>query len=191
MNKNYKILCFWLFVVFGGVSIGISIMYRDINNGFGTITYGKLPPFILTDTDGKVVRIDNTSNKIRIANFISFNYSHNPKVLLHLQSINSIVEQFKDESRVEFVSFFIKSDNTDQNYLSNTYKKKNPHWKFFSRNKDQINEIAKICIKKYLIHSGWDKQLTLVDQNNIIRGYYQTDNSKSLEKLVKDINKLI
>ena len=188
INKD---IVFWFGFVLLGVFSGVTLMLRDAHEGFGGVTFGVVPDFTLTDQFGKTVSKDDLSNQVWVGSFLSTNCNDDSSCKNLLEMITSIHQQIKDNPNIRMVSLISRIDIFSDKSIMATFNVPHDNWKFLNGSKKNIKLLATTCIQKNLPIKGYDTRLFLVDQNGVIRGYYQADRLEEVKKLVRDVEKLV
>jgi protein SCO1/2 len=191
MSKINKDIIFWFGLIFLGIFTGATLMFRDVYQGFGSVTFGVVPDFTLTDQLGNSVTQDDFSNQVWVGSFLSTNCKNDKSCKDLLEMTASIHQQIKDDPKTRMVSLISHADIFSNKSIISTLDVQHDHWKFLNGDPQLINILATRCLQKKLPIGGYDTRLFLVDQNGIIRGYYQADRLEEVKKLVKDIKTLV
>tara|TARA_B100000315_G_scaffold142358_1_gene131408 strand:+ start:4063 stop:4638 length:576 start_codon:yes stop_codon:yes gene_type:complete len=191
MTQDAKILFRWFILVLICSSIGVLIIFRDVKKGFGTITFGKFPEFNLTDQFSNRINLEELSKGPWIGNFITKDCQKSEDCSELLRVNSSIQQKLNDYSNVQIVTF--QNKNLSNEYLSilNDFNSILTKWKLLSGDDEYINLLAERILNQNLPESKINELLFLVDQNGIIRGYYQVVNEFEISKLIDDVKKLI
>jgi|TARA_B100000959_G_C14921303_1_gene599624 cytochrome oxidase Cu insertion factor (SCO1/SenC/PrrC family) len=191
MKKETRIIFYWFIAVIMCSSTGIFIILRDAKNGFGTVTFGKIPRFNLIDQNNNNVTREYLSTGPWVGSFISFDCEDNESCI-KLFSINaSIQQQLKKYNYVQIVTFHNNSNSTKLISLLNDLNIKLEKWKILFGDDEVIQSLSERILYNNLSESRIDDLLFLVDQNGIIRGYYQATKIYEVKKLINDAKKLI
>ena len=191
MPKINQDIIFWIGLIILGAFTGTTLMLRDVHQGFGTITFGAVPEFELKDQLGNSVSQNDFSNQVWVGSYISPNCENNKSCQDLIQMAASIHQQIKDDPKISMVSLLSHSETAEFKSLVQKLQVENKRWKFLNGEAKTINLITASCLQKKLPDSGYDNRFFLVDQNGIIRGYYQADNLDELKQLIRDTKKLI
>ena len=190
MSNYSKDALIWIVVVTMGAMAGASLLLRDANNGFGAVTYGAVPSFELTDQFGDSFSLVDLSDIVWVGSFISPHCENDQSCQDLIQMTVSIYQQLKDDPKISMVSMLIHSETSSPKSILTKSDVQPERWKILKGSPQTIESLATACIQKKLPASGYDNRLFLVDQNGIIRGYYQANKLDEVRKLVKDIRKL-
>jgi protein SCO1/2 len=160
-----------------------------------TATY-TAPAFKFVNQFGDTVTEKDIAGKIFIADFFFINC---PSICPRMKSqMLRVYEQYRNKKDFLILSHTIDPKRDTVEAL-NAYAKKlgvEGGWYFLTGNKDELFAIA----DKYLISAEEDPEspggfahsgnFILVDKQGNIRGYYDGTNEESVNKLIKDIEKL-
>ena len=191
MPKINQDIIFWIGLIILGVFTGTTLMFRDVHQGFGTVTFGAVPEFEFEDQLGNSVSQNDFSNQVWVGSYISPNCENNKSCQDLIQMAASIHQQIKDDPKISMVSLLSHSETAEFKSLIQKLQIENKRWKFLNGEAKTINLIAASCLQKKLPDSGYDNRFFLVDQNGIIRGYYQADKLDEVKQLIRDIKKLV
>ena len=158
-------------------------------------SYGVVPDFSLTDQTGRVFRSqDNLDGKIWVANFI-FTSCSGPCPRMTSQ-FRKLRDEVKDAPPLRMVSFTIDPARDTPEALA-TYAKNfgaNPDkWYFLTGAQRDLHHLSRDVfmlgnIDGTLEHST---RFVLVDAKSRIRGFYDSADAESMEKLKKDLGSLL
>jgi len=187
INSNKKVILIWVLIITFMATIGISIIIRDSNNGFGTVTFGSIKPFKLTDQTGKVITKNDLSGMVWILNTIAINCEGNNSCENVKSMTMSINEQLKNNLNVKLVSIVIDREN------------------IFAEDFIEFGDLLNADVKNWLLLNGSEEELAkmksqllgdfstalLIDQNGIFRGIYNISNLSEVKKMMVEAKKLI
>lgn len=172
--------------------------FKDANGNIRyDSVYHTISKFTLTDQYGKAFTSDFLKNKIYVANFFfSTCLGICPKMT---DKMHWIQEEFKGEDRLQFVSHTVDPEH-DSGSVLKAYAIQNKidgkRWHLLTGSRIDLFTLSK---KSYFLTSANDasgifahsEKFVLVDQQRIIRGYYDGTDSKEVNRLKKDIEKLL
>ncbi len=194
MNPRSKDIFLWLCLISFGAAAGVLILFRDVENGFGTVTFGKVPDFSLMDIHGTEISLQDFSHKVWIGSFIHTE-CENDRNCENLKEITtSLFEELNKEEGVDLVSISL---NLNTNFIAENihkYDSTTSHqnsWTFLTGNRGVIKELIKGCYQSATSTTPFNSLYFLVDQNSIIRGYYDSQKIDEVKKLIKDSKKLV
>jgi len=154
-----------------------------------------IPPFSLTDQNGRVVTNKTTAGKIYVANFF-FTRCGNicPKMTVNMHRVADV---FKNDSSVIFISHSVTPDYDNTRVLKKYEADKNiddPNWHLLTSSRETIYKLAregyfadaatKSAISSQFLHS---ENFILVDQRGHIRGVYNGTIDLEVNNLVRHI----
>lgn len=164
----------------------------------------QLPAFVLVDENGEPFAREDMAGKVWLADFI---FTRCPGPCLRLSEILSgwqrKVEEYDD---VQLVSFTVDPGYDTPEVLTQYAARFNARpgkWKFITGPPDAQLDLVRdgfmlmaaeqkdperAKTEGAIIHSS---HIVLVDQNAMIRGYYQSDSPEAMEKLMGDVLHLL
>jgi len=152
-----------------------------------------VPDFEFPSQQGNVFSNHNFNAKISVVDFIFTNCPGICPVMTNKMS--ALYQEYVDENRVQFVSFSVDPDRDSLQALVNYAEKwhvTDQRWYFLRTEKEKIQNLYeqgfKLGGELPYGHSG---TFVLVDQNGMIRGYYDHSNPDDLELLHRDIEVLL
>lgn len=162
--------------------------------------YGKVQPFSFVDQSGKGMRLQDLAGKVWIANFI-FTRCAGPCPMMSAR-MKDLTEKFGD-GRLRFVSFSVDPEYDTPEVLTK-YAEKFPdesgRWLFLTGRKNEVYRVAQESFLLGASHSGkqdpgqaimHSTKFVLVDGRAQIRGYYDSTEKDSLERLADDTKRLL
>ena len=155
----------------------------------------QLPDFALTDQRGAPFALSDLHNKVWVADFI---FTSCPTICPPMTiQMASLQDEFSAEE-VHFVSFSVDPERDTPEVLlryANDYGADGSRWAFLTGQRDTIYQLAHEGFNLAAGHRGSEilhsTRFVLVDQNQQVRGYYDSRNPGSLHQLRKDIKKLL
>ncbi len=152
-----------------------------------------IPDFKFKTHFGDTFTNENFEGQISVANFIFTSCPGICPVMSRKMSV--IYEQYSDEDNVQFVSFSVDPTRDSLQALINyaeIWGANDHRWKFLRTEKDAIQTLYEHGFKLggELPH-GHSGAFVLVDENGVIRGYYNYDDDESLKLLNTHINLLL
>lgn len=173
---------FWIFFVFLGFSLGTYIITRDAKNGFGTVSFGRVKSFVLLNQYNKKIESKFISGKVWVGNFISNQSSINKSdfILKAYSKINKEL-QFDD---IQMITFITDSNFEINKILYQNYNTTFDKWDIL------IGEESNLLALSPVFHKP-ENFAFIVDQNDVVRGIYNLNLISDINKLIKDVKKLI
>jgi protein SCO1 len=151
---------------------------------------GQVQDFELTNSEGQKVRFQDLKGKIWVADFFFTTCSDIcPMMSTHMGRLHKIFKPYAD---VRLVSFTVNPENDTPEALK-TYAKKyqadTNQWIFLTGSREEITQVAVKSfkmgdIKEPIFHSSY---FTLVDKQGRIRGYYDTSDTKNIDRVTNDL----
>ncbi len=191
--RNYnKDSIIWVLVISFLGFIGTSLIKRDVEKGFGAVTFGSVPSFELIDQLGNTFSKDDLSDRVWVGSFISPNCESNNQCQKLVNMMTSLSHELEANPNVDFISLRLPPEDKRLlpiNQISSSNEDNN--WKILHGNAEILNSLASAITQKRIPNLIQEMRFFLVDQNGIIRGYYHSDNLDEVKQLVKDINKLV
>ncbi len=170
---------------------------KEVKNG-DTI-FHKIPEFQFVDQDSQKVTRKDLQGHIYVADFF---FTTCPTICPDMkEQMARIHEEFKGHDKVKLISHTVDPKHDTVAVLKEYAREigvNNDKWKFLTGDKEKIYEIGK---NGYMataredeeapggfLHSG---HFILVDQRGRVRGLYDGTKKKDVDKLMKDIQKLL
>jgi protein SCO1/2 len=160
--------------------------------------YWKVPEFSLTERSGQSLKSQDLAGKVWVADFF---YTTCPGPCPMLSSALSDVQKALGSAadlRLVSISTDPEKDTTEVLKLYAERFQANDRWFFLTGDKNVIFGLARDGFKlpiagapgpgEQITHST---RLVLVDQTGMIRGFYEGTDKASMDKLIKDIPKLL
>ena len=154
----------------------------------------QLPQFTLIERSGTPLGLEDLRGKIWIADFI-FTRCPGP-CLLMTSRMARLQSSLEGKSDVRLVSFSVDPENDTPEELTkyaDQYHADRQHWFFLTGEKSAIHQLAKNGflvggVDDIMMHTT---RFILVDRQARVRGYYDSNEEESLQKLMKDIETLL
>lgn len=161
--------------------------------------YHQITPFVLVNQEGREVTVLGTDTAISVVNFF---YTRCETFCTHMNNeMNRVAERFATNGMVNFYTISVDSlyDTIDvlQQY-SATYEPQNKKWHFLTQGPDNVYDVARngflvdavqdTARDAVFIHSS---SLILVDSHRRIRGYYDVNHKKEVDRLIDEIKLLL
>jgi protein SCO1/2 len=170
-------------------------------NAQGDTIYQTIPPFLLTDQDGKPYGDINLKNKIYVANFF---FTSCPTICPTMQTLVKKLhdqDDFKTLEDLKILSFTVDPDNDTPQRLKEFEKEVHAdgkRWKFLTGNRDSIYNLA---YKGFMANAMEDSLapggflhtdlVFLIDRDKRIRGIYEGTNSLDMKRLIDETKVLV
>ena len=179
-HPHKNAIIFW--VVFIGVSFvgAFFLIRRDAREGFGALSYGRVTSLTLMDARGRRVTKDDFAKRVSVLHFV-------PEACLAqcqraLRVADRLRARYPDTRKERVVSIFVPARHgrrpvpDKEGYLTG-----DPREVFFLL-RDGLH------LRPEETQAG---RFILLDQNRVIRGYYDIDKPGDLNKLEDDLRKLL
>lgn len=159
--------------------------------------YGVVPDFSLVEKNGQKVQLHELDGKVWIADFIFTNCREVcPGMTIRMNGLQSSLRAY---DQVRLVSFSVDPERDTPGALSEYAHRNNAgeNWLFLTGDKTQIRQLAIQGFflpveaereQQSILHS---QKFVLVDQQNQIRGYYDSEIPDSLDRLMMDVQRLL
>jgi protein SCO1/2 len=161
--------------------------------------FGTVPNAKLIERSGRALALDELKGHIWVATFIFTRCGGSCPAMS--SKMEDLQESLKKAGDVRLVSFTVDPENDTPERLrayADGYNADKERWLFLTGAKAQMQDLAKNAFhltvepggdpKEPIIHS---KRFVLVDQSGHIRGYYNSDDPESKQKLLTDIGVLM
>lgn len=177
------------------------VVVSEVNSQrFVDTIYPKLPAFSYINQDSVRITSKQMKGKLWIANFFFTSCpSICPPMIAQMKRLNILT---RDISKyLQFISFSI-DPKTDQPSVLRSYIKNNgitaKNWQFFTGDEKKTHQLG---VEHFYIHAAsaaaapggfaHSDGLVLVDREGYVRGVYRGTETKEVDKLNKDIRKLL
>ncbi|HWO40567.1 MAG TPA: SCO family protein [Candidatus Eisenbacteria bacterium] len=166
--------------------------------------FGVVPPFSLTERDGRQVTLADLKGKVWIANFI---YTNCPDTCpIQSAQLRQIQEGFKSEKDLKLVSITVDPERDTPEALSkyaNRFGADPERWLFLTGEKEAIHKFAQEGFRLGAAEIPHSKRpesgaththsprFVLIDRAAQIRGYYVSTDSEALQRLRRDLKTLL
>ncbi len=162
--------------------------------------YPTIPSFSYTNQDSTIVTSESMKGKIWVADFFfSTCPTICPKMTKQMKRLQAMTSDLEDD--LQFVSFSI-NPKYDQPSILRKYIKHHSieanNWQFLTGDEAETHELG---VKSFLVHVASDEDadggyahspaFTLVDKEGIVRGVYIGTDTKDVDRLEKDLRKLL
>jgi protein SCO1/2 len=181
-------------------TVGFFIWRSEINRlaARNLPNYGSVPPFQLTNQDGRPFGSGDLANKIWIADFI---FTSCPGPCPMISSRMSELQKPLANSDAHLVSFTVDPDKDTPQVLHNYADRLNAQsgrWDFLTGNKSAIYDLCQHGFK-LAVADGSDQmgmpvhstRIVLVDRQGQIRGYYDGLAADAVTKVIADTRHLL
>lgn len=180
-------------------SLEVPILGETSTTLFGNTVYEKVPGFQLTNQFGEVISHKKFDDKIQVVDFF-FTQCPTicPVMTTHLKDVQ---DHFQKEDKVAIISYSIDVENDTPEQLksyADHYEINSTQWSLVTGDQKDILELAKgFKVRAFddsfqgensLIHDG---TFVLIDAKRRVRGYYNGLDKKDIQRLIKDIEKLL
>jgi protein SCO1 len=160
--------------------------------------FGAVPPFTLTNQDGRTFGSADLAGKIWIADFI---YSTCPGPCPMISSRMSEMQKPLEKTDVHFVSFTVDPETDTparlRQYADRLHARPG-RWDFLTGPKATIYELSIRGFKLAASADGGERgqpihstRMILVDREGQIRGYYDATEADAVTRLLADTNRLL
>ena len=161
--------------------------------------FHQVPPFTLTNQSGQVVEALASDTGITVVNFF---YSRCETFCKHMNDeLDKVATHFARNNLVRFYSLTVDTAYDNPGVLrdyAREYDLQHKNWEFLTRGKDDVYRIAR---EGFLVDALQDtsrsvgfihsSSLILVDSKRQIRGYYDVNQRKEVDRLVDEIKLLL
>ena len=170
----------------------------------GLQKFGAVPPFSLTERDGRQVTLADLKGKVSIVNFI---YTNCPDTCpIQSAQMRQLQEDFKHESDLLLVSITVDPKRDTPEVLSkyaNGFGADPARWVFLTGEQERIYKLAQEGFRLGAVEIPYEQRpasgaththsprFVLVDRNAQIRGYYTSTDADALKRLRDDLKTLL
>jgi protein SCO1/2 len=161
-------------------------------------SYWQVPPFALTERNGRTITRDDLAGKVWVVDFF---YTTCPGPCPMLSSrLSEIQKEIGGDDRVRLVSISTDPEKDTPEILQ-LYAKRfeaSERWLFLTGNKEQIYQLGRQGFKVPIVEDRTaadpithSTRLILVDQSGAIRGFHDGIGPDGSKQLVRDIRRLL
>jgi protein SCO1/2 len=192
-QKILNVLLWSLLVVAAGA---LAALWQSQRSKPKLDTFFLVPPFSLTDQEGKSFTNASVAGKVWVANFVFTRCAGPcPTMTANMAGLAQAIEH----PDVRFVSFSVDPDYDTPEILKDyagRFGADHARWSFVTGEKSQIFRLAERGMKisaapadanNVIIHS---EKFVLIDRDGWIRGYYDLNDPAAMKKLPDDVRAL-
>ncbi|MFN0274308.1 MAG: SCO family protein [Chitinophagales bacterium] len=156
----------------------------------------EVPQFSFTDQAGKIRTQDDIKGKVSVADF--FFTSCEAACPMMKTELTKVQKAFAKEDDFRILSFALDPEDSIPvlKSFAEAYNANNDKWFFLSGNVKDVYDLGEqgfmqIVKDKEGNFEGHSQKFTLVDKNNMIRGFYLGTDSGEVANLINDISYLL
>ena len=171
-----------------------------VNFGKGLPVLGSVPDFALTEASGTALRRSDLAGKVWIASFVFTRCAEACPMMMRTEV--RLQEQLPLRDDLRLVSFSVDPDYDTPAVLTKyakTFGADRNRWLFLTGDKKSVFSLAMDGFhlgtmeadptkEMPILHSS---KLVLIDRHGAIRGYYDTGDEAALEKLARDVERVL
>ena len=170
----------------------------------GLKVFGSVPPFSLTERDGRRVVLSDLKGKVWIVNFI---YTNCPDTCpIQSAQMRQIQDDFKNAKDLRLVSITVDPERDTREALSeyaNRFRADPTRWFFLTGGKEAIYKFAESGFRLGAVELPHEQRpesgaththsprFVLVDRESQIRGYYVSTDPEAMKRLRRDLKILL
>tara|TARA_Y100000589_G_scaffold328957_1_gene374270 strand:+ start:83 stop:667 length:585 start_codon:yes stop_codon:yes gene_type:complete len=190
MNLNFRIKIYSVVAVF----LVITYIIKLTSEQEPLPVIGSIPEFEFIDSEGQSVNLNTLKGKVWVADFIFTTCTMACPIMT--DNMNTIHKKYKknDDLRLVSISVYPEYDTPEvlKEYASQ-YNANTDKWHFLTGKEATVKNVIKNGFKigdyeDIIFHS---EKFALVDKNGMIRSYYNGMKTEDMDKLKKDINRLL
>ena len=190
MNLNFRIKIYSVVAVF----LVITYIIKLTSEQEPLPVIGSIPEFEFIDSEGQSVNLNTLKGKVWVADFIFTTCTMACPIMT--DNMNTIHKKYKknDDLRLVSISVYPEYDTPEvlKEYASQ-YNANTDKWHFLTGKEASVKNVIKNGFKigdyeDIIFHS---EKFALVDKNGMIRSYYNGMKTEDMDKLKKDINRLL
>ena len=190
MNLNFRIKIYSVVAVF----LVITYIIKLTSEQEPLPVIGSIPEFEFIDSEGQSVNLNTLKGKVWVADFIFTTCTMACPIMTG--NMNTIHKKYKknDDLRLVSISVYPEYDTPEvlKEYASQ-YNANTDKWHFLTGKETTVKNVIKNGFKigdyeDIIFHS---EKFALVDKNGMIRSYYNGMKTEDMDKLKKDINRLL
>lgn len=190
MNLNFRIKIYAVVAIF----LVITYIVKFTGDQEPLPVIGSIPEFEFVDSDGESVSLNTLKGKVWVADFIFTTCTMACPMMTG--NMNIIHKKYKknDDLRLVSISVYPEYDTPEvlKKYAAQ-YEANTERWHFLTGKEDAVKKVIKDGFKMgdyedIIFHS---EKFALVDKNGLIRSYYNGMKTEDMNKLKKDIDRLL
>jgi len=190
MNLNFRIKIYAVVAIF----LVITYIVKFTSDQEPLPVIGSIPEFEFVDSDGESVSLNTLKGKVWVADFIFTTCTMACPMMTG--NMNIIHKKYKknDDLRLVSISVYPEYDTPEvlKKYAAQ-YQANTERWHFLTGKEDVVKKVIKDGFKMgdyedIIFHS---EKFALVDKNGLIRSYYNGMKTEDMNKLKKDIDRLL
>ena len=190
MNLNFRIKIYAVVAIF----LVITYIVKFTSDQEPLPVIGSIPEFEFVDSDGESVSLNTLKGKVWVADFIFTTCTMACPMMTG--NMNIIHKKYKknDDLRLVSISVYPEYDTPEvlKKYAAQ-YEANTERWHFLTGKEATVKKVIKDGFKMgdyedIIFHS---EKFALVDKNGLIRSYYNGMKTEDMNKLKKDIDRLL
>lgn len=190
MNLNFRIKIYAVVAIF----LVITCIIKFTGDQEPLPVIGSIPEFEFIDSDGESVSLNTLKGKVWVADFIFTTCTMACPMMTG--NMNIIHKKYKknDDLRLVSISVYPEYDTPEvlKKYAAQ-YEANTERWHFLTGKEAVVKKVIKDGFKMgdyedIIFHS---EKFALVDKNGLIRSYYNGMKTEDMNKLKKDIDRLL
>ena len=190
MNLNFRIKIYSVVAVF----LVITYIIKLTSEQEPLPVIGSIPEFEFIDSEGQSVNLNTLKGKVWVADFIFTTCTMACPIMT--DNMNTIHKKYKKNDNLRLVSISVYPEYDTPEVLkeyASQYNANTDKWHFLTGKEATVKNIIKNGFKigdyeDIIFHS---EKFALVDKNGMIRSYYNGMKTEDMDKLKKDINRLL
>ena len=190
MNLNFRIKIYSVVAVF----LVITYIIKLTSEQEPLPVIGSIPEFEFIDSEGQSVNLNTLKGKVWVADFIFTTCTMACPIMT--DNMNTIHKKYKKNDNLRLVSISVYPEYDTPEVLkeyASQYNANTDKWHFLTGKETTVKNVIKNGFKigdyeDIIFHS---EKFALVDKNGMIRSYYNGMKTEDMEKLKKDINRLL
>tara|TARA_Y100001936_G_scaffold55462_1_gene54366 strand:+ start:1084 stop:1668 length:585 start_codon:yes stop_codon:yes gene_type:complete len=190
MNLNFRIKIYSVVAVF----LVITYIIKLTSEQEPLPVIGSIPEFEFIDSEGQSVNLNTLKGKVWVADFIFTTCTMACPIMT--DNMNTIHKKYKKNDNLRLVSISVYPEYDTPEVLkeyASQYNANTDKWHFLTGKETTVKNVIKNGFKigdyeDIIFHS---EKFALVDKNGMIRSYYNGMKTEDMDKLKKDINRLL
>lgn len=155
--------------------------------------YDKVPPFRMTDANGRPFTEQDLDGKVWIVDFIYTNCpAECPRMTSRMHQLESRTSEHPD---IGFLSISVDPDRDSPEVLkefASRYGAPNERWRFLTGDKASVHLLAyqTFHVGDVIAKVEHSTKFAVLDKHRIVRGYYSSFSQEELSKMLADVDLL-